>query len=307
MIIPQYRAQVDLLIGIIPYVAQEKCFALKGGTAINMFVWDMPRLSVDIDLAYLPFDDRQTALTAIAEALARIKDGIKRAFSGIQMETVRAGKDPEAKLLCNLKNAQVKIEVNTIMRGHIKPAETRQLSAAAQKEFGKFAAMQVISNAELFGGKICAALDRQHPRDLFDIHQLFQAGGITGDIKDGFIAALLSHNRPIHEMLKPNFQDQRQVFASQFQGMALKPFTYNDYENSRVRLVKEINALLTDNDRELLLGFKRGEPDWSLSKMARLQDLPAVKWKLQNVRKLAAQDKKKHVAMVNKLEEVFAL
>ena len=166
--------------------------------------------------------------------------------------------------------------------------------------------MQVVSDAEIFGGKICAALDRQHPRDLFDIHQLFDAGGITEEIKDGFIAALLSHNRPIHEMLKPNFQDQREVFTNQFQGMTLRPFTYVDYENARIRLVEEINGILTENDKNLLLSFKEGNPDWwSLSKTTRLQDLPAIKWKLQNIQKLRSQDSKKHEATLKNLRVVL--
>ena len=49
-----YRRQVQLLIRVLPSIAEEACFALKGGTAINLFVRDMPRLSVDIDLTYLP-------------------------------------------------------------------------------------------------------------------------------------------------------------------------------------------------------------------------------------------------------------
>jgi len=61
MIADIYRSQVELLLRVLPYVAKEKVFALKGGTAINLFVRDLPRLSVDIDLTYLPFEDRATA------------------------------------------------------------------------------------------------------------------------------------------------------------------------------------------------------------------------------------------------------
>ena len=61
MISSSYKAQVDLLLRILPFVAKEENFALKGGTAINLFVRDMPRLSVDLDLNYLPFDNREAA------------------------------------------------------------------------------------------------------------------------------------------------------------------------------------------------------------------------------------------------------
>ena len=67
-----YRRQVALLIRILPLVAQEASFALKGGTAINLFVRDLPRLSVDIDLVYLPVADREMSLAAIRAGLARI-------------------------------------------------------------------------------------------------------------------------------------------------------------------------------------------------------------------------------------------
>src|SRR5215469_16917115 len=73
-----YRQQVTLLIRILPSVAEDRAFALKGGTAINMFVREMPRLSVDIDLTYLPVEDRATSLAAINAAMLRIKERIER-------------------------------------------------------------------------------------------------------------------------------------------------------------------------------------------------------------------------------------
>ena len=66
----QFRQQAALLIRTIPLVAAETCFALKGGTAINLFVRDMPRLSVDIDLTYLLVEDRPTSLANIDAAIA---------------------------------------------------------------------------------------------------------------------------------------------------------------------------------------------------------------------------------------------
>lgn len=74
----RYRSQVALLIRILPFVAEEPDFALKGGTAINLFVRDMPRLSVDIDLTYLPVQDRKASLAAIDAAMKRIAALIER-------------------------------------------------------------------------------------------------------------------------------------------------------------------------------------------------------------------------------------
>jgi predicted nucleotidyltransferase component of viral defense system len=305
MISQQYRNQVDLMLQILPHINQEDTLALKGGTAINLFERDMPRLSVDIDLTYLPFDDRSVALANITAALTRIQRRLTNSIPGIQIRKL-ANDGQEAKMVCQLKQASVKIEVNTVIRGHLWPPMLQQLTESAQEQFGKFAAMQVVSPAELYGGKICAALDRQHPRDIFDIYQLYEQGDLSEQIRQGFIAALLSHPRPIHEMLLPNFQDQRTVFNNQFAGMTDRPFTYEDFETTREHLIQDLRAGMTDNYRDLLLSFTNAEPDWTLFPLARLQDLPAVRWKLANIQKLKSQNPQKHTAQLQALEAALS-
>lgn len=303
MISPIYRAQVELLLRVLPYVAKEKIFALKGGTAINLFVRNLPRLSVDIDLTYLPFQDRKTAMKGITEGLARIADDLKNSVPGIQVVAMPQSDGQEAKLSCKLDGAQIKIEVNTTIRGYLQEPRLMQVVDAVQNEFGMFAAINVVSQGELYGGKICAALDRQHPRDLFDINDLFANEGITEEIRLGFIAALVGHSRPIHEMLSPNFQNQRSAFDAQFAGMTSTPFTYEDFEVTRVRLVEEINRTLTDDDRKFLISFKTGELDWGLYPIAGLENMPAVKWKLLNIRKLLEKNPSKHAEQLNELKK----
>lgn len=73
-----YRKQVELLIQVLPEVAKEPKFALHGGTAINLFVRNMPRLSVDIDLTYIPIQNRQDSLNGIKKTLEEIKSRIKK-------------------------------------------------------------------------------------------------------------------------------------------------------------------------------------------------------------------------------------
>jgi len=297
-----YRAQVDLLLQILPHVAQEEAFALKGGTAINLFARDMPRLSADIDLTYLPFDDRETALASIAEALRRIQRRIESAIPGTRTNLVSQSGGQETKVVCQSTAAQIKIEVNTVIRGHILPPRRMDISEPVEAEFGKFVSISVVSHAELFGGKICAALDRQHPRDLFDIHHLLRNEGFTDDVRMGFLALLISHPRPIHEMLRPNFSDQRAAFGTQFSGMALTPFTYHDYETTRQRLVREIRERLTEDDRKFLLSFKRGHPEWGRVPLENLKRMPAVLWKLSNIQKLCHQNPEKHAEQLTALE-----
>ena len=173
-----YLDQMRLLLRVLPLIAQEDIFALKGGTAINLFERDLPRLSVDIDLTYLPFDDRTVALANIGAALARLKTKIEKAITGITVTLVAQSDGTEAKLHCQYQRAQIKVEVNTIMRGHIFAPRLMACTDMVQERFETFAEISVISKGELYGGKICAALDRQHPRDLFDVHYLLDDEGL---------------------------------------------------------------------------------------------------------------------------------
>lgn len=305
MIAPEYKAQVDLLLTILPHVAKEESLALKGGTAINLFIRDMPRLSVDIDLTYLNREhNREQALQNISEALDRIQSRIEQAIPNISVTRIhQQGQD--VKLNCQTAQATVKIEVNTVTRGILYPAHLLRVTQTVETEFQKFAALKVVSHAELYGGKICAALDRQHPRDLFDVHLLFNNEGFTSEIKSGFILFLLSHFRPMHEVLNPNLQDQREAFQNQFAGMSSVPFSYEQFEATREKLIAEVNKSLNDTDKKFLISFKKGEPDWSLAPVENLQAFPAVQWKLQNIQNLIKINKEKHSKLLKSLECVL--
>ena len=306
MIKPEYRAQVDLLLNILPQVAKEEGLALKGGTAINLFVRDMPRLSVDIDLTYISRqDDRTTALQNISAALDRIEERIKGSIELISINRVPADQGQDVKLNCQTPQAHIKIEVNTTTRGILFPDRMMPVTEVVQNEFKKFAAIKVVSQAELYGGKICAALDRQHPRDIFDIHYLLNKEGFSHDIKQGFLFFLLSHARPMHELISPHRQDQKHAFENQFSGMTIEPFTYENYEEVREKLILEINKSLTEDDKKFLLTFKKGEPQWELIKLDSLQHFPAIKWKLQNIQALAQNNKAKHAGLLKGLEDTL--
>lgn len=304
MINQTYINQADLLLQVIPQIATEKNLALKGGTAINLFLRDMPRLSVDIDLTYLPFDNREIALGNISDSLGRIRKRIIKYIPGstVNKHTIEGN---DAKLLVQSQDAQIKIEVNTTTRGHIYPVRLLQVNETVQERFKKFGAIQVVSNAELYGGKICAALDRQHPRDLFDVFLLFHDSGYNEDIKNGLIQAIVSHMRTINEVVNPHLLNQRSAFDKQFQGMTDIPFSYKDFEATRKKLIETVISSLSDLDRSFLLSFKRGDPNWDLYPIAGLEDLPAVQWKLLNIKKLMKDNPEKHSVLVKKLETLF--
>lgn len=282
-----YRQQVSLLLSVLPEVAKEKCFALHGGTAINLFVREMPRLSVDIDLTYLPIEDRETSLKNITEALNRIKLSIEKVIPGVRITPrFEAGK-----LQISANKVDIKLEVNLVNRGAVGNPKDMILCEKAQTTFEAFCTTPVIPIGQLFGGKIVAALDRQHPRDLFDVKYLLETEGFTPEIKEGFLLCLLCSDRPINEIIIPNFQDQRSALANQFSGMTDEPFTYEDYEKVREKLIAVIHENLTDRDKDFLLSVKNLTPDWSIYDFKRF---PSVNWKLHNLQKLKDKNPDKH-------------
>ena len=159
--------QAVLLLRILPLIYREEVFALKGGTAINFFVRQLPRLSVDIDLTYLPINERELALDDISQALLRISKEIKRRIPKIQivLKNIR-GKETLKGMVVNQEGVTVKIEPNLVLRGSLYPAEIKTLSKRAIDLFELSVQSRVLATDELYAGKICAALDRQHPRDF---------------------------------------------------------------------------------------------------------------------------------------------
>jgi len=295
-----YKNQVFLLLQILPEVAKETCFALHGGTAINLFVRDLPRLSVDVDLTYIPIEDRANSMYNINAALLRIKQTIEN----LQKNIVVQHNDNDAKLLISQQGTVVKVEVNTIKRGVYSPPNILMLSKKTQITFEAFCEMQVVDHAHLFGGKICAALDRQHPRDLFDIHFMLQNYVLTEEMSKGFIFYLVSSNRPVLEMLFPHLKNQKTAFENHFSGMALESFSYEDFESTRLLLIHQIQDSLSIKDKEFILSIENVTPDWSIYNF---RDYPAVQWKLHNLEQLKLQNPVKHTQMVSLLKEKLNL
>ena len=293
-----YSGQVSLLLSVLPEIAKEKCFALHGGTAINLFVREMPRLSVDIDLTYLPIEDRQISLDNISDALERIK---RRILTTLPKAKVQHQKEI-AKLQVSNRGFQIKVEVNQTNRGFLSDPIEYQLCEKAQDQFDAFCSIALVPLSQLYGGKICAALDRQHPRDLFDVKYLLQAEGISDEIKKGFLLSALSSNRPLHELLQPNLQDQQTAFENQFSGMTAELFTYKDFETTRTDLIAHIACSWTELDKQFLIGFSKLEPDWEIYDFERF---PSIQWKIQNLTNLKKLNFNKYEQQVELLRKVL--
>jgi predicted nucleotidyltransferase component of viral defense system len=296
-----YRKQVVLMLRLLPMVAEEECFALKGGTAINMFIRDMPRLSVDIDLTYLPVKSRKESLAEVDAAMVRIKERALKALPSLKISEAKA-EGAIIKLNLTSEDAQVKVEVTPVLRGCVYAPELKTVSQAVEDAFG-FAEMRVVSFGDLYAGKIVAALDRQHPRDLFDVRDLLANEGITPDLRRAFIVYLVSHGRPMFEVLTANRKDIAQEYERGFRGMTSDPVSLDELLKAREALIEEIVGRMPEPHRRFLVQFERGEPDWSLLGLSEAANLPAVRWRQQNLDSLT---KERRAALVGQLEKVLA-
>lgn len=294
-------AQVDLLVRAIPVIADEPDFALKGGTAINLFYRDMPRLSVDIDLTYVPIDDRATALANIDSAFDRIVKQAGQQLRGVDAQRISGGGDGDTRLLLRGAGAEIKVEVSPVLRGTVVPTRTMRVTDAVEEAFG-FAEMSVLAFEDLFAGKICAALDRQHPRDLYDIHLLYSHEGVTDDLFRTFLVYAACSGRPLHELIDPNLLPLDRAFAQEFEGMTVEHVPLETLVEARERLIEEVRARTTGAAAEFLLSVHDAEPDFDLIGLPAAADLPAIRWKLLNLRNLIDRNPEKHADQRAKLE-----
>ncbi|NJO33340.1 MAG: nucleotidyl transferase AbiEii/AbiGii toxin family protein [Rhodospirillales bacterium] len=278
-----YRRQVALLLRVIPSIARESCFALKGGTAINLFVRDLPRLSVDIDLTYLSILPRARSLGAIDKAMNRIAKSIERAIPRVRI-TRASTEEAVTKLFVRDGGTQIKIEVTPVMRGCVFAPGSRAVSPAVEATFG-FAEMAVVSFPDLYAGKIVAAFDRQHPRDLFDVRDLLANEGVGDELRTAFIVYLLSHNRPMAEVLAVTPKDISGEFLSNFEGMTVTG-RREELVAARAALKDIMINQMPEDHRRFLLGFEAGEPDWALVGIPKAEKLPAVRWRQENLARL---------------------
>ncbi|MBL8272032.1 nucleotidyl transferase AbiEii/AbiGii toxin family protein [Steroidobacter sp.] len=277
-----YADAVRLLLAVAPDVFRNEIFAMKGGTAINLFVRDMPRLSVDIDVVYLPWQTpRDEALQAINQELLAISTRV--APLGVQTRLIRAKDVGDTKLIVENDVSQVKIEVNVVFRGSVLGIERRALSTRTSEWFGVEFELPILALDELYASKLVAALDRQHPRDLFDVWQLYASGGITDGMVECFVIYLAGHNRPLHEVLFGNDKDIADEYERAFIGMTEVNCSFDTLLETRAKLRRELPQRLTTAHRQFLRGLVRAEPDWSLVQCQHAAQLPALRWKLNNL------------------------
>jgi predicted nucleotidyltransferase component of viral defense system len=300
-----YIDTVRLLLAIAPAVFASGRFAMKGGTALNLFVQEMPRLSVDIDLVFVDHHpDRRAALQAIAQELATVRAAL--ASKGYRAHLPANAEGDDVKLVVANEAAQVKVEVNFVFRGSVLPVETRSLVATAQDLFTTDLAVPVLATAELYGSKLVAAMDRQHPRDIFDVMHMLDHFGWQASFVDCFVAYLAGHNRPVHEVLFPKIKPLEPAFTNEFAGMTRDAIELDTLVQMQVRLLQEMPQKLTPAHRDFLLSLVQGDPAWKLMPMQHLRELPALKWKLTNLVKLKKSSANRFADQHKMLADRFA-
>jgi len=301
-----YLDTARLLTQVAPLVFVDGVFALKGGTAINPFVRDMPRLSVDLDLVFPYYTlPRERALARINEA---IRNSAERLTArGFVTHIIASGDAGETKLLVRRGNVELKVEVNFVMRGTVYPVRDASLSPRASEVLLADLELPVVSLEDMYGGKLVAAMDRQHPRDLFDCLQLFAHEGITPAIQRAFVVYLACHNRPVHEVLFPAIRDISQEYERTFKGMTAETVELSDLIAARERLIRELQQGLNADERNFLISFVRNQPDWRLLGIPHISELPGIRWKLHNLGLLANLSPKKFEKQAEAVERLLGI
>jgi predicted nucleotidyltransferase component of viral defense system len=300
-----YLDSARLMTRVAPLVLVDDTFALKGGTAINLFVRDMPRLSVDLDLVFpdhtLPRDQALRRINAaIRKSVARLKK------QGFQTHALAAADARETKLLVRRDRIEIKIEVNFVMRGTVHPVRVASLKPGARETLQADLEIPVVSLEDMYGGKLVAAMDRQHPRDLFDVLQLLEHEGITAGIRRAFVVYLASHNRPVHEVLFPSLRDIRNEYENNFKGMTEEPVALEALLAARDRMARELQRGLSAAERLFLTSLVAAEPEWSLLGVQHLQQLPGLRWKLENLKQLRQTNARKFTEQSDALAQRLA-
>lgn len=299
-----YLRTARLLTQVAPSVFVDDTFALKGGTAINLYYRDLPRLSVDLDLVYRDHTvPREEALERITAAIRAMSGRLRsRGFTVSAPATVSG----ETKLVVRRDDLTVKVEVNTVLRGTVGPVRTGELTARASDLLQADLDLPVTSLEDTYGGKLAAAMDRQHPRDLFDVRELFAHEGITPAIRRAFVVYVASHNRPVHELLFPRIKDITLEYDGAFAGMTMHPVSLDDLLQARARMIRELPHGLDAAERRFLHTLVAGAPDWDLLGVPHLSRLPGVQWKIRNLEQLQIENPAKFAAQQALLEERFA-
>lgn len=295
----EYEKCVKLLIDILPIIGGQTDFAIKGGTAINLFYQDFPRYSEDIDLTYLPIGDRQTSLIDIARKLVFVGKQIEESVFETTVRKKRGGGNLETRISASREFANVKIEVSPVAHGTLFSPANISVSESV-KNFYKDTSMLVVRFEEVYAGKFSAALDRSLPRDLFDVKIFFENHQLSDSLFRATLIYCLCASRPIHELLSPKEIDIDDQYDG-FKSMMRKHVSLEELYSAKKHLLNKLHEKLEGRAMKFLEDFHQCKPDFSLIGLPQAAELPAIKWKLLNLNKLRVQAPEKHKKLIENI------
>lgn len=299
-----YIETARLMLLVAPQVFRAPDFAMKGGTALNIFLHDMPRLSVDIDVAFTNHTaSRGEALQTIRRELQALCERLETL--GVKGTPVGTEDSEDVKILVSRGTVNAKIEVNYNFRGTLIPPRAVRITESARRVFAADFSIPALAKEELYGGKLVAALDRQHPRDFFDVREMFFGGHFDPGVVDCFVCYLAGHNRTVHDVLFSTDKNFSAIYEEQFVGMTARPVSISELEQARADLRAALDRHLQDRHKQFLLGLVRLEPEWDLMPFAHLRELPALKWKLLNLEQLRHRNPKRFKLQFTELARRF--
>lgn len=302
---PFYK-QAELMLRCLAPLNKHPEFALKGGTALNFFIFDLPRLSVDIDLVYLPKQNYETGLKGISNGLESLGDKIKSVIPGSKIQKILPkGSKHIHKINVIHDGQEVTIEPNLVIKQTLKIPKVLSIVKRAEELFETTQEVLVLEADELLAGKICAALDRQHPRDFFDVHYLFQQKMQSDELRKLFLAYLCGGNRPLHEVLFPTLLDIKDIYKKQFEHMTDQEVTLDTLYAARDKLIKWVHKTLTQDEKEFLISFVELNPDFSKLGVQDAETFPSILWKKMNLENLKKKDSKKFALQSSELKKRF--
>ncbi|MEN1925960.1 nucleotidyl transferase AbiEii/AbiGii toxin family protein [Luteimonas qiangzhengi] len=289
----RYADRVQLLVDILPVLSQELCFALKGGTAINLFEHDLPRLSVDIDLTWLSVGTFAEDSVRIDAALERLAGLLRAGPLQLQVHASSGeGTQGVTRLIVSRGRARVQIETTPGMRGTVHPVQEMIVRPKVEEAFG-FASAWVCDFADLYGGKMAAALSRQHPRDLFDVGLLLEDERADAKLWRTFLVYLTCSPKPAWELLVPRDPvDFEATFEAHFRGMTAEPTSAVRLLDNRAQLLARIAGWMDENSCAFLRSVEHERPDFSLIELPEAANLPVVRRKLQNLARRSVEKRR---------------
>jgi len=306
MLSADYQRAVSLLLRLIPIVFTSDVFALKGGTAINLFMSPVARLSVDLDLVFLPLGlPRDEALAAISRELDAVRE--RAAAIGLTVRSARRVAGDDTQMLVSDGQTEVKVEVNQVFRGSLLPPRMVPLHPTAQEMFATQAVARLLADPEVYAGKAVAALDRQHPRDLFDVWIRNRHGGYSSGDLDVFAVYLAGHNRPPHEILGGRDKPLADLYVASLVGMSSGTVpSVEELHETRRQLRHDVLRRMSPQARDFLRSFFALTPAWEVLPFAGLERLPALQWKLQNLQTFKSRRPKAFQDQNDELSELLA-